>query len=145
MANPTESVSEILGLAPKGKPLAPMEFVQRVEKGLPLKSLQRITFCISPENQSFSYFIVQKATLSRRKTSKDKRLSVGESEKVARLARIWSDAVRVWRSEDDARRFLNEPHMLLDGRVPAEMAAKTEEGARLVEGILGRLQHGSAL
>ncbi len=145
MTHPAESVAEILGLTPKGTSLAPLELVRKVEEGLPLRSLDRITLHFAPENKSFSYLIVQKATLGRRKSSAKKRLSVSESEKVARLARIWSAALKVWKDDNQARKFLTEPHMLLNGRAPAEMTAKTEEGARLVENILGRLQHGTAL
>lgn len=144
MVGSSENVAEILGLTTQGKKLAPLAFVQRVEQGLPLKSLFRVVFQIAPEDKNFCYQIVQRATLSRRQAAKDKRLSTVESERLARLARIWGRAIEVWGDENEARRFLLEPHMLLGGRVPADMAIKTDEGARLVEGILGRLQYGSA-
>jgi len=34
--------------------------------------------------------------------------------------------------------------MLLNGRIPADLAIKTDEGARLVEDVLGRLKYGTA-
>lgn len=144
MASSTQEVAKVLGLTGRGETLAPLELAEKVEQGLPLRSLDRLVFQIAPEDKKFSHLIVHRATLSRRRLAKDKRLSTDESDRVARLARVWSLAVRVWGSEEGARRFLLEPHMLLDGRVPVNMAIKTDEGARLVEDILGRLQYGSA-
>lgn len=139
-----ESVSEVLGLTPRGKKLEPLEFVAKLEEGLPVRSFDLLMNQVAPRDKSFSYLIVARATLDRRRHAKDKRLTVDESERLARLARIWELALKVWGSKEEARRFLFEPHMLLDGRLPAEMAARTDEGARLVEGILGRLYYGSA-
>ncbi len=144
MTGSTQDVATSLGLTTHGKRLAPLEFVEKVEQGLPLRSLDRLVFQIAPEDRKFPYRIIYRATLNRRRATKDKRLSTDESEKVARLARVWSHAMKVWGDENEARRFLLEPHMLLDGRVPADMAIKTDEGARLVEDILARLQYGSA-
>lgn len=145
MAGSTQDVAKVLGLTSRGENLAPLEFAERVERGLPVASLDRLASQIAPEDMKFFlHMIVRRATLSRRRMAKDKRLSADESDKVARLARLWSYAVKVWGDEKEARRFLLEPHMLLDGRVPADMAIRTDEGARLVEDILGRLQYGSA-
>ena len=62
-----------------------------------------------------------------------------------RVARVFDRARAVWKSEDDARRFLTTPHMLLDGRTPMDVALKTDEGARVVEEVLGKLEYGTAL
>ncbi len=86
--------------------------------------------------------IVAKSTLARRLKANE-RLTPAEGEKVARLARIWAMAKEVWGSEADARRFLETPHPLLEGRPPREVA-ESEIGAREVENILGRLRFGAA-
>jgi putative toxin-antitoxin system antitoxin component (TIGR02293 family) len=62
----------------------------------------------------------------------------------ARLARLWAFATDVWGSQSAAQRFFAEPHPLLGGRVPMELATETEIGARTVEDLLGRLKYGSA-
>jgi putative toxin-antitoxin system antitoxin component (TIGR02293 family) len=72
------------------------------------------------------------------------RLSVEESDRIARLARLWAFALDVWRSDAAAQRFFAEPHPLLGGRIPRDVAIETEVGARAVEDILGRLKYGSA-
>jgi putative toxin-antitoxin system antitoxin component (TIGR02293 family) len=66
-------------------------------------------------------------------------------EQEQRLARITAAALDVWRSPEAAQRFLTEPHMLLRGRVPREIAIESEIGARRVEEILGGLKYGTAV
>jgi putative toxin-antitoxin system antitoxin component (TIGR02293 family) len=87
---------------------------------------------------------VPKATLERRKKSPGSRLSADESARVARVAKVWSAALDVWKNDEAAREFLSSPHMLLGGRKPLDIAVGTDLGARLVEEILGRLQYGTA-
>lgn len=50
-------------------------------------------------------------------------------------------AEQVLGDADEARRFLNEPHPELGGRVPIEVAA-TEHGAREVQAILWKAFYG---
>ena len=88
--------------------------------------------------------IIPKATLARRQRTAEQRLSPEESDRVARLARIWAFALDVWGTASAAQRFLAEPHPLLGGRIPREIAIETEIGARTVEDLLGRLKYGSA-
>ncbi len=54
-------------------------------------------------------------------------------------------ALDVWGGDDDARRLMFEPHALLHGRRPVDVVLENELGRPIVEGILGRLQYGSAL
>jgi putative toxin-antitoxin system antitoxin component (TIGR02293 family) len=67
-----------------------------------------------------------------------------DTRRIARLARIWKFASEVWGSEVTARALLAEPHSLLRGRIPRDVASESEIGARAVENLLGRLRHGSA-
>jgi len=99
MVGLTQDVVKILGLTTPDERLAPLQFVEKVERGLPLRSLDLLVWQIAPEDKKFSYRIIYRATLNRRRAAKEKRLSTDESEKVARLARIWSGAMRVWGNE----------------------------------------------
>jgi putative toxin-antitoxin system antitoxin component (TIGR02293 family) len=60
------------------------------------------------------------------------------------IAQLQAFAREVWGSKTRAQRFLAEPHPLLGGRVPREVATQTKAGLRAVEQILGRLKFGSA-
>jgi putative toxin-antitoxin system antitoxin component (TIGR02293 family) len=144
VAQPQDLMDE-LGLPSAGaKSLSPLDLFSRIESGLPVASLERLTRRIRPSDSGFKYQIVPKATLSRRQAQPRSRLSAEESAKLVRLARIWAFAKKVWGSEDAASRFLFTPHMLLRGKRPIDVTLGNEVGAEIVDDILGRLQHGTA-
>ncbi len=58
-----------------------------------------------------------------------------------RLARIVAAAEHAWGDDEKARRFLATPHPALDGKSPVG-AAMTEKGARQVEELLAKIEHG---
>ena len=121
----------------------PMGVIGGIESGLPLATLDQVADSIAPDDSKFRFLIVPKATWTRRQ--RGQHLSPAESEIVARLALVWDRTLEIYRDETTARRFLHTPHQLLDGRTPVDVARCTGAGARLVEDILGRLEHGSAL
>lgn len=77
-------------------------------------------------------------TLARRK--QEGRLSPQESERVFRVAALFDRAVEALGDADAARRWLASPAVAL-GASPLDHA-DTELGAREVEELLGRLEHG---
>lgn len=135
-----EDTAKVLGVA---RPKTPIDFVATVARGLPLKSLLRVSDFLAPADSAFKYHVVPKASLARRKHGN--RLSSSESAVVARLAGIWAQALKIWQDDDDARDFLNRPHQLLGGKRPLELAMAAEMGAKLVEDLLGRIQSGVAV
>jgi putative toxin-antitoxin system antitoxin component (TIGR02293 family) len=82
---------------------------------------------------------ISKATLHRRKASG--KLDPAESDRVVRFARLMGKAVEVLESENNARQWLTSPQFGLGGAVPLDYA-DTEVGAREVEDLLGRIEHG---
>jgi putative toxin-antitoxin system antitoxin component (TIGR02293 family) len=64
-----------------------------------------------------------------------------EGEKAERLARVVALAEEAFGSREDALDFLHTPHLELGGDRPLD-AAQTELGARQVEEILWRMEHG---
>jgi putative toxin-antitoxin system antitoxin component (TIGR02293 family) len=126
------------------RPASPLELIDRIQSGLPVTVLERVCRFVAPSDASFKYRIVSRATLNRRRKARGARLSSAESERLARIARVWVFAREVWGSDAEARAFLFRPHMMLEGRTPIEVAVGTNMGAELVEDILGRLRYGSA-
>jgi putative toxin-antitoxin system antitoxin component (TIGR02293 family) len=112
--------------------------------GLPVSALDRLVALISPEDRSFRYRIVSKATLARREKTDSGRLSAEESGRLDRLLRLWGQAEEVWKEESATRRFLREPHPMLKGQSPIDLALQSDAGARAAEQVLGRLAFGSA-
>ena len=138
------SVAALLGVRQrKSEDVSPFELADAVAKGLSVDAVDRVCAAMAPADPSLRYRIVPKATLARRQRTR--RLSRDESERLARLARIWAFAMEIWQSEATARRFLGEPHPLLAGRIPRELAAETEIGAREVERLLGGIKYGTAV
>jgi putative toxin-antitoxin system antitoxin component (TIGR02293 family) len=137
------SAARLLGLGTPAHPLvSELDYLDLVDHGLPVRSLERIAAVVAPTDTSFRYRIVPKASLARRKAGK--RLSAAQSVVVARLASVWAQAVRIWKSEGAARDFLYRKHPLLGARRPIDLVLENEIGAELVRGVLGRLEHGSA-
>jgi putative toxin-antitoxin system antitoxin component (TIGR02293 family) len=138
------TAARLLGLGTPAHPvLSELDYLDRLDYGLPIKSLERIVAAVAPSDAGFKYRIVPKASLARRKSRK--RLSASQSVVVARLAAVWAQAVRIWKSEAAARDFLYRKHSLLGERRPIDVVLENEIGAELVRGVLGRLEHGSAV
>lgn len=134
-------LAQALGLGRPGAAMAPLQIVDAVKIGLPVASLDSVAAFVSTD-ASFKYRIVPKASLNRRKQTS--LLTPQESDRVARIARIWVFAKDVWGGDDEARSFLYRPHPLLDDRCPLDLVVDSEMGAELVRDVLGRLQVGSA-
>ncbi|WP_309085716.1 DUF2384 domain-containing protein [Chelativorans sp.] len=137
------NVADVLGLPSKEVAArSPFGLINRIEHGLPIEALDRIAQLLAPGDAQFKYRLVPKATYERRKSAR--RLSSEEGTRLARVARVWSLALDVWRSEDDARDFLFRPHPMIEDRRPVDVVIQNEFGAELVIDILGSLKYGSA-
>lgn len=82
---------------------------------------------------------LDKNTFRRRERSKS-RLKPEESDRLARVARVAALATEAMGAEDGVA-WLHEPNRALGDRIPMEML-HTEVGARQVEDVLMRIQHG---
>ncbi len=136
-------ISNALGLRRKGG--APIVMVREVEGGLPVAAVDVISGRIAPADSAFKHSLVPKATLARRRAARDPRLSKDESERLVRLASVWSEAQDVWGSDEAARRFMFRPHPLLEGRTPMDVTLSSELGGKVVGDVLGGLAHGTAV
>ena len=78
-------------------------------------------------------------TMARRK--EEKRLTADESDRVYRLARVVAHAEDVFEDIDKVRRWLAHTNRALGGVTPLSLL-DTDEGARQVDTILGRIEYG---
>lgn len=109
-----------------------------VEEGLPVGSLDTISRYLAPDEGAaaqLKHAIVPRSTLRRRT-----RLSLEESERTERLARLAALAEQVWEDADLAREFLTHAQPQLGGERPIDLA-RTELGAREVEVLLMKIEH----
>ncbi len=110
-----------------------------VHGGLPKAALKRVVeraIMDRQERRRLLHGIVPEATYKRHQV-----LSPEASERTERLARVVATAELVWDESDLARRFLHEPHPMLEGRPPVSVAL-SELGARRVEDLLWGLYYG---
>jgi len=91
------------------------------------------------EDEIFA-LVVPKRTLARRKAANEP-LTIEETDKALRLERIAAQAERVFGAPEKAHRWLRKPKRALQGETPVAYLA-TEAGARIVEEMLVRIEHG---
>ena len=109
--------------------------------GLPAAVLRRVGAFLGLRPARIGSIVnINEKTLERRLKA-HARLKPDESERVARLMRIISLATSVFESEEHTREWLKRPLRALGGQTPLQVAA-TEPGAREVERVLGRIEHG---
>jgi putative toxin-antitoxin system antitoxin component (TIGR02293 family) len=89
-----------------------------------------------------SDLVVPKRTLARRRADNEL-LTVEETDKALRLSRIAKQATGVFGDATKAHRWLRKPKRALKGETPVAFLA-SEEGARKVEEMLHRIDHGMA-
>src|SRR5882762_884215 len=136
--------ARVLGVGSSAHPLgSDVDYLSLVARGFPVKALDRIAEEIAPGDVKFKYRIVPKASYARSKMTR--RLSAPQSVVVTRIASVWTQAVRIWKSEAAARSFLARPHPVLGNRKPIDLVLENEIGADLVHDVLGRLESGSAV
>lgn len=84
--------------------------------------------------------VVPKRTLARR-VAQNEPLSIEETDKAVRLARVDKLAAKVFGDSEKASRWLRKPKASLGGETPLAYLA-TEAGARAVEEMLNGIDHG---
>jgi putative toxin-antitoxin system antitoxin component (TIGR02293 family) len=120
------------------------EFLALIRRGIPVNALERLSDALAPEDRSFKYRVVPKAGLARH-AGAGERLTAARSIRVMRLASAWALALRIWKSEPAARAFLFRDHPILHSHRPVDLILKSEAGAQLVRGVLGRFEAGTAV
>ena len=116
------------------------DMIQKVKKGLPIKSFEKLGKKLGVSDNLLSQIVnIPKRTLTRRK--QQGRLNTEESEKVLRIARLYDKALDVFEDTAGAENWLKEPARGLGGAIPLRYA-QTELGAREVERLLARIEHG---
>lgn len=120
--------------------MTPALLIASVKAGLPVRELDELRADLGLPMEKLAPLLgISKATLHRRKTAG--RLDKVESDRVLRYARLLGMAGFVMMSKDAGRQWLSSPQVGLGGAVPLEYA-ETELGAREVEHLLGRIEHG---
>lgn len=119
----------------------PWELARRIERGLPFRSFVELRRELGLSREATARLVrIPSRTLARRQ--RERRLAPEESERVVRLGRVLAAAIELFEGDrDGARAWLGRANRALGGRTPLD-ACRTEVGAREVEALIGRLEHG---
>jgi len=123
------------------EPATPYEWVRHVEAGLPAASAVAFKNALGLTNEELAALLgVSSRTLARWQPGKS-RLDAVSGDRLLRSARLFSIAIEVLEDSDAAARWLKSPQRALAGAIPLQLA-RTDVGARAVEVLLGRMEHG---
>jgi len=127
----------LVGLCPQN----PIRIFRRVENGLPLQAFVRFQRVTGVSVGDLAEAVaIKPRTLARRK--QQGRLEPEESDRLLRLSRIFGKALELFEGDAEAaRQWLATPQRGLGGERPMVLA-KTDLGAREVEALVDRLEHG---
>jgi len=118
------------------------ETAARIKTGLPIEEFDTLRELLGLTVDALARKVgISIATLSRRRRS-DAALDAEHSDRIMRFARLYRQALDLHDgNEAAARNWLTRPARALDGQTPLDFA-DTEAGAREVENLIGRLEHG---
>lgn len=117
------------------------KLIEELERGLSFKALERLTELSGITLTAIARAIgIPERTLARRKSAG--RLAPDESERLLRISSIFEKTVDLFEGDiTGAVNWLTTPKRAFGGRLPLDYS-RTELGAREVENLIGRLEHG---
>jgi putative toxin-antitoxin system antitoxin component (TIGR02293 family) len=118
-----------------------LSLLAKVQAGLPYRAIEHLQRNLDlPMNRLAEVVDIRPRTLSRRK--EEGRLEPDESDRLLRASRVFGRTLELFEADAaTARAWLGRPQRALGGAVPLDLL-RTELGAREVEDLIGRLEHG---
>jgi putative toxin-antitoxin system antitoxin component (TIGR02293 family) len=135
-------ILEVLGGAAAGEREARsgLDLVRAVQDGLPLTAIRAVVDRGVLTIDEVERLVIPRRTLQHRR-ARGERLSVAESDRLARIARVSAAAAETFQNQEKASHWLRRPNRSLGDSAPLDLLA-TGEGSRLVEDVLVRISHG---
>jgi len=115
---------------------------QCAREGFPVQVLQELVEHTVVLPAELYGWIIPRRTLAHRQ-KRNQRLSLEESNRVSRVARIYALALETLGDQEKAKRWLRRPLRQFRGRTPMQLL-ETDLGAHQVEVLLGKIGHGLA-
>jgi putative toxin-antitoxin system antitoxin component (TIGR02293 family) len=137
-----ERAVEILGLKPARKGAARPTLRVVVEAGLEARAFELLADYANVTRSELAQAAdIPLRTVQRRETSRARTFERAESDRLARIARLYAMAEDVLGSQAAAQRWMTTPNRALDGAQPLR-ELETDVAAREVEDLLGRIRYG---
>ncbi|MCX6026476.1 MAG: DUF2384 domain-containing protein [Chloroflexi bacterium] len=117
------------------------DLIHRVEQGFSYQAFEKMRGLLDLSASELTMLLqIPQRTLTRRRQAG--KFAPDESERILRLSRVLDAAVELFEGDRRAAvEWLQSPNRAIGGEAPLEMA-RTEIGAREVESVIGRLEHG---
>jgi putative toxin-antitoxin system antitoxin component (TIGR02293 family) len=120
-------------------PKTDQQVLEIVERQLSTAAISRL-IALGITRPEIDALVIPLRTLQHRRSRREK-LTVEESDRVLRVARLLSQAESVYESRERALAWLRRSNPRVRGRTPLEMA-KTDTGSRIVEELLVQIDEG---
>lgn len=134
-----ETAKALGGVAILGKEVkSGVAFARKIEQGLPRSAIVRLKHFSHLSDSDLAEVIPRRTLTSMRGV---KKLSAEQSDRVARTAGIVALAQRVLGDAKLAREWLLAPNPALSHEIPLRLL-RTSSGAKIVENVLIRIDHG---
>jgi putative toxin-antitoxin system antitoxin component (TIGR02293 family) len=133
----------VLMSAAAANPVSPRPFSfdwKAVEQGVPLSALEGFATYSGLSMKDLLEVVIPLRTLKHRRQRQEP-LNLDESDRLARVARLYELGVRVFGDSDRARIWLSTPKHRFEEHSPLSMM-RTELGGRLVEEMLIQIDEG---
>ena len=117
------------------------EWVSRIRAGLPAASAIAFKATLELTNEQLAAVLGVSLRTVARLDPAASHLDPVSGDRLVRSARLYAIAAEVLEDESAAARWRKAPQRALGGAVPLELA-QTDVGARAVEALLGRMEHG---
>jgi putative toxin-antitoxin system antitoxin component (TIGR02293 family) len=125
-------------LLAQSDPTSAMEVVKLVHNRLPLSVIDRL-LAEGVTKQEIS-LVAPPRTIAHRRANEE-RLTIDESDRAVRLARVVAQTESVFGNKDKALAWLRQPLKRFEGNTPIEMLA-SDVGSRMVEEALVQIDEG---
>jgi putative toxin-antitoxin system antitoxin component (TIGR02293 family) len=113
---------------------------RQVEAGLPLTTIEEFAAYSGFAMKDLLEVVIPLRTLKHRRQRQEP-LSLDESDRLARVVRLWELGVKIFGNPDKARRWLTKPKVRFEERTPLAMM-RTEAGGDGVKEMLIQIDEG---
>lgn len=117
-----------------------LDLVEAIRMGLPIRTLDVVLKKKLLEPSEIYALVAPRRTLAHRR-ERQKTLSPDQSDRLARVIRMLTRAEEALGSRTKAHRWMRKENRALGGRRPLDLL-ESDVGSRMVERVLGRIEHG---
>ena len=142
MTAPASALDLVGGAAIIGGAVGPgMDMVKLIRRGLPVGAVQFVLDSRRLTLAELDQIVLPRKTLANRRRIGN--LTPEQSDRLIRVARVLAAAEETFGNQEKAGAWLRRPTRALGGECPLHLL-DTDEGAREVTALLGRIGHGIA-